>query len=195
MSALRWLRKTWFYRAWSRFLTWFGDVRVDFDLPEVKGEDITRLLLEAQSGDIILRKYDCYADSLFIPGEYTHSGICVGDGLVLHMIADGKVLDSLIDFVKDCDGFLLLRPEYEEGGAATAVAWAKSVEAQYDFFFTPDEFADLVDDVGREVAEMYLYCSEYTAIAMVQGGIRFDSGKMFILPVDMIEHSETIMEV
>jgi len=43
--------------------------------------------LVIKPGDLILRAYECYLDGLFIPGTYTHTGIYIGDGKVIHAVA------------------------------------------------------------------------------------------------------------
>ncbi len=85
-------------------------------------------------GDLILRKYKHYLDGYFIPGKYSHTGIYVGDGKVIHAVAEGVCYTDLIEFTR-CDGICVLRPRE---GQEQAIAKAKDFVKQgipYDFDF------------------------------------------------------------
>lgn len=101
-----------------------------------------------QPGDIILRRYDHYMDGLFIPGKYSHTGIYIGNGMMIHAIAEGVQEIDIGDFLR-CDGFIILRPS---SGQEVAIARAKKMLGRlYDFNFAPGS--------GR------LYCHEVGAVA------------------------------
>lgn len=201
------IRETWLYRIWSRFLTWFGDIMVRFSPPIVSFADIENLQEKICLGDVVCRKYDCYLDSYFIPGEFTHSGIYVGNGQMRHMLAEGDQTIDLGDFVKDCDGFILLRPGYTGKLAADkAVQWALDVRAKYDFLFDSIEFQTAYDyknaglvfrpTILHKPKDMYLYCHEFTAIALLKGGIMLDiDSSKAILADDFIRCCDVILEV
>ena len=104
-----------------------------------------------RDGQIILRGYNYYLDSHFIPGEYTHSGIISGNH-VFHMVAEGIRRDHIIDFIKDTDRFCLVRPwgitkKETDDFIAAADIYQKSL-IKYDFTFS---------DPGK------FYCHEFTA--------------------------------
>ena len=127
------------------FLTIFGDIKV-YKYPmfivycpdtfKVKGTDTREALNTLEPGDIVLRKYVHYLDGYFIPGEYSHSSIYVGNGKIIHAVADGVEYIDAIDFLR-CDGFCIMRPN-DKKIAEKAVEFAKVVAATrtgYDFDF------------------------------------------------------------
>lgn len=131
------------YGIRSKLLTWFGDIKyskfppqlyycpVTFKISGEQTRSICKLLLP---GDLVLRGYNCYVDSLFIPGKYSYTGIYVGDGKVIHATAEGVNACDVIDFFR-CDRCCVLRPN-QGSGAAIIKAWGyiKS-NTPYDFKF------------------------------------------------------------
>ena len=159
------------------FLTIFGDIKV-YRFPmfilyapdtfRVKGNDTRKALELLKPGDIVLRKYVHYLDGYFIPGKYSHSSLYVGDGKIVHAVADGVELIDAIDFLR-CDGFCILRQD-DEAEAEQAVAFAKAQEekkAKYDF--------DFVSGNGS------FYCHELVAAAYSDLGIEKKGVTMFKL--------------
>lgn len=78
-----------FYKAWSKFLTMFGDIKVfkypfwicyDPDFFDMTGDQIIELMEVVKPGDVLLRGYDGYLDSKFIQSKrcYSHAGIYIG---------------------------------------------------------------------------------------------------------------------
>lgn len=145
------------YKIKSAFLTFFGDIKV-YPFPmfivycpdsfRVKGADTRDAGQIIQPGDLILRKYRHYLDGFFIPGEYSHTGIYIGDGKVVHAVAEGVTEIDLIDFLR-CDGFVILRPRY---GVKEAIQILHGLTGKpYDFNFCSDN-------------ESY-YCHELAATA------------------------------
>ena len=87
-------------------------------------------------GDVVMRKYVHYLDGYFIPGKFSHSSIYVGDGQIIHSVADGVEYIDVIDFLR-CDAFCIVRPKKQEA-AEKAIKFAKDAvenKAQYDFDF------------------------------------------------------------
>lgn len=100
----------------------------------VKGYHTRQALNVLEPGDIILRKYVHYLDGFFIPGEYSHTGVYVGDGKVVHAISENVQYIDVIDFLR-CDGFCIMRCK-DRNAAKEAVEIAKSlIDAPYDFDF------------------------------------------------------------
>jgi cell wall-associated NlpC family hydrolase len=105
-------------RLKNAFLTVFGDMKFFLIPPvivytpgtfRVKGSD-TRIIMEnLEPGDLILRRYEGYLDGWFIPGKYSHTGIYIGNGKVVHAVAEGVTECDVIDFLR-CDGCLVMRP-------------------------------------------------------------------------------------
>lgn len=106
------------YRAWARFLTAFGNVKVfrwpmfavyDPDDYAVTGEAVQDAVELLVPGDVLLRGYVHYLDGMFIPGDYSHAGVYVGDGTVVHAVAKGVSRANVLDFLR-CDRAAVLRP-------------------------------------------------------------------------------------
>jgi uncharacterized protein YycO len=88
-------------------------------------------------GDILLRGYDKYLDSKFIPDEkgYSHAGIYIGKNQVVHAIAPYVEKCHIIDFCQ-ADRIMLLSPE---SGQVTAIATAVGkIGLPYDFDYKTD---------------------------------------------------------
>ena len=75
------------------FLNILGDIKVyrfpffmiyDPTTFLIKGYHTRQAINAIQTGCIVLRGYKCYADGFFIPGDFSHSGIYVGDGMMIH---------------------------------------------------------------------------------------------------------------
>ena len=136
------------YRLKKAFLTVFGDIKV-FSGPlwfvyqpksfRIKGAETRHISSIVEPGDVIMRAYINYLDGFFIPkgtSKCSHSALYVGDGKVVHSIAEGAQEIDLIDFCRT-DRIVILRPDQ---GKAWAVQHAKNCANKaipYDFDFTP----------------------------------------------------------
>lgn len=152
-----------FGKLWSKFLTIFGDIKLfkwpmfiiyDPVLYQIKGSDLRRIINTLQVGDIVCRNYRHYADGFLIPGKYSHSGVYVGDGMIIHAVAEGVSKIDVLDFFQ-ADGGAILRlkgSDTEEGKKkikeAVDTAYSK-IGTKYDFYYSESDDA--------------LYCHELTA--------------------------------
>jgi hypothetical protein len=88
----------------------------------VKGEDIREIIKDIQPGDILVRKYKNYLDGFFIPGYFSHVGLYLGpvseedvtlvplkqgkehfqfgDQMVMHALAEGVLIEDLLNFCR-----------------------------------------------------------------------------------------------
>jgi len=149
------------YAIYKALMTRFGDLYFALEPPAVRAEQIEDLTARLSPGDVICRGYDAYVDGYFIPGDYTHSGICINARQVIHSVAEGVCSIHPVDFVKDCDRFILLNPAYPSAAglkeAIDRAIWhVDANQTQYDFTFQDD---------GR------FYCHELTADCLAAGGI------------------------
>ena len=133
------------YTLWSKFLTAFGDLKIfsypmffvfDPDDFQVTGQDVLDIMSILQPGDIILRGYNHYADGKFIPDKlkFSHGAIFIGDGKIIHAVAEGVSETNVIDFTR-CDRIAIFRPK---SGQKAAIRKAKEFLKQkvpYDFGF------------------------------------------------------------
>lgn len=149
--------KNW-YHYWSKFLRILGDIKV-FKYPmwlqyspdeydyKIHGEQLRTLISKLEPGDVVLRKYTCYLDNYIIPGEFSHSGIYIGDNKIIHAIAEGVQEIDVLDFFQ-CDNAAILRPDK---GQEDAIETAKKLLGrEYDFKFNTND-------------DSALYCHELTA--------------------------------
>jgi len=148
------------YKKYSRIVTWIGDIMVATKPPKTTSKQILELMDIIQPGDVLCRKYTYYLDTYLIPGEYSHSGIVMDKNQMVHSIAEGVGYIHPIDFVKDTDGFIILRPKYEDTESINkTISQGKyyvDSKVQYDFLF---------NDPTK------LYCHEMTCACLGMGGI------------------------
>lgn len=150
------------YRIWSKFLTVFGDIRYSKYPPflfyddvnfAVSGDKIEKIMNIIEPGDVVLRGFDSYIDSLFIKSskKYSHAGVYVGGDEIIHAIAPNVSKDHLIDFCH-CDRIAILRPSKDvENGINTAKKFYEE-KVDYDFIFSE-----------QGVGKSSLYCFELAA--------------------------------
>ena len=164
--------KSVFDSIWRGMLTILGDIKI-FKYPmfmvydpttfRIKGDDTRDIMDVIAPGDVCLRGYKCYADGMLIPGKFTHSGIYVGNGTVIHSVAEGVSEIDLIDFFR-CDRACVMRP-IDGKAAMAAIETAKSlIGSEYDFNFR--------DGNGK------YYCHEFTATCYASLGVEKKSTRI-----------------
>lgn len=174
--------KLW-YKTWRKILTIMSHIMFAVKPPVIKACHIRELLVYAQSGDIIVRKYSYYLSTLYIPGEYSHSGIVIDTNTMIHAVGEGIQTVDIIDFVKDCDGFLLLRPQYASPlNQELAISFAKNhLGCDYDYLF---------DNISDEA----FYCHELSWRCLEAGCMtcgRLDSE--YIIADDLISLCKKVL--
>lgn len=124
-------------------MTWFGNIKIykwplfiiyDPTMFEIDGQRIQEVLGVLEPGDVLLRGYKMYADGKFIPGDYSHGAVYIGDNTVIHAVAKGVSKINIISFCM-CDRICILRPR---AGVRNAIAKAKKFakdNVPYDFAF------------------------------------------------------------
>lgn len=75
---------------------------------KVKGYEIRKIIDIIQPGDILLRRVDGYLSTMFIPGYWSHAGLYVDSGDVIHAIGIGVIKEDILDFCR-CDAITILR--------------------------------------------------------------------------------------
>jgi len=188
--------KEFIFNRYKKLLTWFGDLYFATKPPLCKAKQIEEMLSIIKAGDIICRGYNYYLDSYIIPGEYTHSGIVINKREMVHSIAEGVQSVHPIDFIKDTDRFIVLRPKYKNESYTYSVIdraiWhIEANNTQYDFTFSdPNKF----------------YCHEFTVDCLNKGFIfpktsikkfgvfPFNFKKRLYLAKDIINISNVVYE-
>ena len=134
-----------FHKVWAKFITWFGNIKV-FKYPmfivydpsffKMDGKHTMKALQSVLPGDILLRGFDSYLDGYFIddPHGYSHGGIYVGKGKVIHAVAEGVSETNLLDFMK-CDRICILRPAKDTYNAIELAKKFLADSIPYDFNF------------------------------------------------------------
>jgi hypothetical protein len=154
------------YAVYKKVLTWVGDIYMATELPLCTAEQIEIMQELIIDGDVICRGYNYFLDGMFIPGDFTHSGIIINKREIIHSIAEGVQSCHPIDFIKDVDRFIILRPRYDVGLDTHWRTKARAVDraiwhcdynkTEYDFLFSDDN---------------KFYCHEFTADCLKQAGV------------------------
>jgi len=107
----------------------------------VNAEQTRRVFTFIRPGDILLRRFDKYLGTRFIPGYFTHSALYVGDlslsepDRIVHALGEGVIKEDLLKFLR-CDDIVVIRPNLEEEEIKKVVAFALNhIGALYDFDF------------------------------------------------------------
>lgn len=137
--------KKFLYKMWSKFLTVFGEIKI-FKFPmfivydpnyfKIGGKQVLDILKCIKPGDIILRGYDYYLDGKFVPDplSFSHGAIYIGDGKIIHAVAEGVSETDIIEFTR-CDRIAILRPKkYQRSAIKKAKQYLKN-NVPYDFGF------------------------------------------------------------
>ena len=133
------------YECWSKFLAFFGDIKVfsypfwlvyDPDDFQVGGKKVLDIIKTLKPGDVILRGYNKYLDGKFIPSKskFSHGAIYIGDGKIIHAVAEGVSLTNIIDFTR-CDRIAIFRPTFGQNDAIQKAKAFLGAKVPYDFGF------------------------------------------------------------
>ena len=142
MERLTVMRKL-LYKLNAKFLTWFGNIKV-FKWPlfliydpthfSMTGEKILHVRDILKPGDVILRGYSMYLDGMFVPGDYSHGAIYVGNDTIVHAVAEGVSKINVVDFC-ECDRICVLRPTSGPKKAVKKALEFVEKDTPYDFGF------------------------------------------------------------
>ena len=155
--------KNW-YIWWKKAITIIGYIKVYYKNGwgvvynpaeyeyKIHGDYLTEIVSQLQPGDIILRGFDHYLDKWLIPGNFSHSGIYIGDNKVIHAIAKGVCEHHILDYIQ-CDRVCVLRPVSGQDKAIERVK--KWVGVKYDFKFNTKDSSEF-------------YCHEMIANAYIE---------------------------
>ncbi len=146
----------------------------------IKGAHTRDIMKKIRPGDVLMRGYVNYLDGYFIPkgkSKCSHSGLYIGDGKVVHAIAEGLLIHDIIDFCRT-DRIVVLRPEDGQEWAIEHAIKCEDADIEYDFNFTPDE--------GK------YYCHEFTASCFPNFEIEMLSQKILgLIPAKAVYLSDS----
>lgn len=126
---------------------------------DVKAAGIRKAMSLAKKGDIFVRRYRNYLDGYFIPGRFSHSGVYVGGGIIIHSMSDGVQKIDILDFLR-CDGFAILRPAEKEGRDMKALT-DKAAEIAHSYLGNGYDFDFILEEPDKKRTEK-VYCHELT---------------------------------
>lgn len=92
----------------------------------VKGEDIAAVQSIVRPGDILLRTYQGYLNTLFTPGDWGHAAIYLGNSKVVHAVGEGVIQEHILTFLRT-DAVCVLRTISTMDAKIKAVVRAKEV--------------------------------------------------------------------
>lgn len=146
---------------------------------KVKGFEVRQILDVIEPGDILLRRYDGYLNTIFTPGFWGHAGLVITDRKVIHAIGKGVIQEDVLDFCR-ADSVVVLRVKYV-GLIESAIEMAKKLERErtaYDYEFRSNDKAkkvyctELVDFCYNNI-----FNKDYKIVArnnvLIPEGIRF----------------------
>jgi len=117
------------------------------DQHKVKGRDVRSILGVLDPGDILLRRFDGYLNTIFTPGFWGHGAVYLGNNEIGHAVGTGTCTEDILDFCR-CDAVAVL--ELVGGDRDRIVTQARLMASMhigydYDFMGTNDTY----------------YCTEY----------------------------------
>lgn len=109
---------------------------------KVSGKEVRQILNVLQAGDILLRRFDGYVNTLFTPGFWAHAALASSCNSVIHAVSAGVVEEDILEFSR-CDSLAILRvvndksPEFDSraGKAVDIANKFREQNFQYDYAF------------------------------------------------------------
>jgi hypothetical protein len=130
----------------------------------VRGEDVRKVIKDIQPGDILVRKFKNYLDGFFIPGYFSHVGLYLGpvsktdvnlvirergkeqfqsgDQMVIHALAEGVLMEDLLNFCRT-DYLAVLR--FPEKIKRASEQWSQLVHQ--------DEYTTEEKEIQKQIEE------------------------------------------
>lgn len=124
---------------------------------DVKADGIRKAMSIVKRGDILLRRYRNYLDGYFIPGRFSHSGLYVGNGIIIHAMSGGVQKIDILDFLR-CDGFAVVRPAQKDGRDLDGIV-DKAVKLAHSYLGNGYDYDFRLEKVSGKPTEK-VYCHE-----------------------------------
>jgi len=149
---------------------------------KVKGFEIRKIINNLKYGDILLRRFDGYLNTILTPGFWGHSAVYINDNEILHSVAAGTVQEDILDFCRADSVCVLRYKKFNRELFTEKVIEIKNNHIDYDYEF------ERYDD--------QFYCTEL--INYLYDGLFDDSfeesfGKSVLLPDNIRYHRKLEM--
>ncbi len=144
---------------------------------KVKGKEVRQIVDCLQPGDFLLRRMSGWLSTFCIPGFWSHLGIYVGGGKVIHAVGAGVIEEDILDFCRtDAVAVLRAQPEFKGSDFGTVIVthayeWkAKSDagETGYDYEFEDDDNEVYCTELGNKCGE-----GIFDDCYAIKAGVRF----------------------
>ena len=133
------------------------------NMHKVKGRDVRKILDVVEPGDILLRRFNGYLNTIFTPGFWSHAGNYVGNDKMVHSVSAGCIKEDILDFCR-ADAVCVLRPVelYEEAINKANMMSKMILPYDYDFSSVNEAYycTELVDMVHD-----HMFQDDFTEIA------------------------------
>jgi uncharacterized protein YycO len=108
-------------------------------LHRVKGHQIREIINLIEPGDIFLRSFKGYLNTILVNG-WGHAALYVGNDTIIHSVGEGTIKEDILDFCR-CDEITVLRPKCSQTVKDEAIKEIfLLLGSQYDFnFFRGDK--------------------------------------------------------
>lgn len=124
---------------------------------KIKGYETRQVIDCVKPGDILLRTFHGFVNTMATPGEYGHAAMVVDHKTIIHAVGEGVATEDIFDFCR-CDSICLLRLKNitmdEQVAAVNRALKMKEEHVQYDYDFATEQ-EEKIKKVGLSV-----YCSE-----------------------------------
>ena len=133
------------------------------DIHRVRGKDIRNILNSVEPGDILLRRFDQYVNTLCTPGFFSHAGIFVGDNDVVHSVSSGCIREDLLNFCRT-DAIAILRSKNLYSEAVNQATLMSQMNLPYDYEFSSTNESYYCTETV-DVAHDHMFKNDYSVVA------------------------------
>ena len=135
------------------------------NIHKVRGDQVAEVLDLLQNGDFLVRRFDGYLSTFFIPGFWTHVGMYY-DNSAIHSIGDGVLKEHVLNFCRT-DSIAILRVK-DKNLIPKAIQKAETcIGIDYDFEFETDN-EDLYCTEFMDVCYDRIFDGDYESITGIQ---------------------------
>jgi uncharacterized protein YycO len=109
------------------------------DQHRLKGDKIREILNTIQPGDILLRRFDSYLNTILTPGFWGHAGLYIGNNSIIHSIGKGVIEEDILNFCRT-DSLAVLNANVIFKVKNNAIKNIKKLKgSKYDFKFNSND--------------------------------------------------------